>query len=328
MQILVSWILISRIIISGTIIILFIYIANIGATLAQNVTPTTDNAADVAVGRSLEAPVNTRPVEDKFWWDEDWYANGKMPVPGNFELVERTINYTNPADGTDVPGFIVRPTGDKKYPGIIFQHGRRGLDEFTRKLARRMAAQGFVVLAPDLYQARFISKFPIEHLPATETDLNAGVDFLLKQPDVSTSRICLYSHTRGGYYALKVAVSMKRQEKQIACFVSSYPHWQDPNLAEPMQIYRYDTDADRLTIPTMIFMGEYEQYQRRRSIETAVRSMRKLGRDVKLIVYPGVGRGFDFRPPNVRSFADDLATKDATLRAARFMKKHLKKWTK
>ena len=95
-----------------------------------------------------------------------------------------------------------------------------------------------------------------------------------------------------------------------------------------MQIYRYDTDADRLTIPTMIFMGEYEQYQRRRSIETAVRSMRKLGRDVKLIVYPGVGRGFDFRPPNVRTFADDLATKDATLRAAAFMHEHLRKWAK
>ena len=214
-------ILVSQIIISRTIIIL-IFILGVGTAQAQNVSrpPPTMRLMWRLVGHWRRRSIRL-PVEDKFWWDQDWYANGKMPVPGNFELQERTINYTNPADGTDVPGFIVRPKGGTKsgtesqgkYPGIIFQHGRRGLDEFTRNLARRMAAQGFVVLAPDLYQARFISKFPIEHLPATETDLNAGVDFLLKQPDVSTSRICLYSHTRGGYYALKVAVSMKRQEK-------------------------------------------------------------------------------------------------------------------
>jgi len=308
--------------------ILVLWFLAASAAFGQNVTPSSDTAANVAVGRPLEAPINTLPTSKKFWWDNDWYDNGKMAVPGNFELVERKVNYTNPLDGTDVPGFIVRPKGKGRYPGIIFQHGRRGLDEFTRKLARRMAAQGFVVLAPDLFQARFIPKFPIKHLPKTETDLNAGVDFLLKQRDVSSKRICLYSHTRGGYFALRVAVTMKRQEKDVACYVSFYPHLQDPNLAEPMQVYRYALEADRLTIPALIIMGEYEQYQRRRSIETAVRSMRKLGRDVKLIVYPGVGRGFDFRPPNVRTFADDLATKDATLRAAAFMHRHLKKWVK
>ena len=39
--------------------------------------------------------------------------------------------------------------------------------------------------------------------------------------------------------------------------------------------------------------------------------MKKAGKDVRLIIYPGVGRGFDFRPPAIRTFADDLATKDS-----------------
>jgi carboxymethylenebutenolidase len=38
-----------------------------------------------------------------------------------------------------------------------------------------------------------------------------------------------------------------------------------------------------------------------------------------------VGRGFDFRPPNVRSFADALAAKDAVQRAADFMRANLQK---
>ena len=41
------------------------------------------------------------------------------------------------------------------------------------------------------------------------------------------------------------------------------------------------------------------------------------------MIYPGVGRGFDFRDVNVRTFADDLASKDAIQRAARFMRAHL-----
>jgi len=92
-----------------------------------------------------------------------------------------------------------------------------------------------------------------------------------------------------------------------------------------MQVYGYAKEADELKIPTLIFIGEQEQYQRRRSIEEAVKNMDLMKRPVRLIVYPGVGRGFDFRPPNVRTFADDLASKDALQRAAEFMRQNLQK---
>ena len=77
-----------------------------------------------------------------------------------------------------------------------------------------------------------------------------------------------------------------------------------------------------------MFIGDQEQYQRRRVIETSIKVMRDKQRDARLIIYPGVGRGFDFRPENVRTFADDLASKDAVQRAAAFMRKHLEPHTK
>ncbi|NKB52641.1 MAG: hypothetical protein GKR97_10505 [Rhizobiaceae bacterium] len=130
-------------------------------------------------------------------------------------------------------------------------------------------------------------------------------------------------HAGGGFYTLRVAVDRNRQEKQVACYVSFYPHWQDPNAAEPLQVYRYHSDLDNLNVPALVFIGEYEQYQRRRSIETAVSFMKQAGKSVRLIVYPGVGRGFDFRTPEVRTFADDLATKDSNMRTAEFIRAHL-----
>jgi carboxymethylenebutenolidase len=283
-------------------------------------------ASDTNVGRVLEAPVNRRPVEEKFWWSDKWYLDGILETPVNHDVIERNVAYINPEDDTEVPAVIFRPKTEGKFPAVLFQHGRRGLDNLVRRLAKRMAARGFIVLAPDVYEARFIEPLPLGHDPATEGDVNAGVDFLLAQPDISTSKICLYSHTRGGYYTLQVAVKYKRQTKDVACYISFYPHWQDPNAAEPLQVYRYAPALDRLDIPTMVFIGEFEQYQRRRSIETAVLFMKKAGKDVRLVVYPGVGRGFDFRPPTVRTFADDLATKDSITRSAAFMRKHLEKW--
>ena len=64
--------------------------------------------------------------------------------------------------------------------------------------------------------------------------------------------------------------------------------------------------------------------ERRRTIETSIKVLQDKKRNARLIIYPGVGRGFDFRPENVRSFADDLASKDAIQRAARFIRQNLK----
>ncbi len=256
------------------------------------------------------------------WWDQNWWEEGRLTVPVNHKVTVRNASYAS--GDFEIPALIIRPDDNQRYPGVLFQHGRRGLDDLVILHAKRLAARGFVVFAPDVYSGRFIEKFPIEHDYVLEEDVNKGVDYLLGLPDISSDRICLYSHTRGGYLALKVAVTKGRQEKEVACYVSYYPHLQDPNAPEPMQVYRYAKEADRLIIPTLIFVGEKEQYQRRRSIETAVKSMQASDRPVELFVYPGVGRGFDFRPENVRTLADDMAAKDAIQRAAAFMKEHLK----
>ena len=76
-------------------------------------------------------------------------------------------------------------------------------------------------------------------------------------------------------------------------------------------------------MPTLVFVGAEEQYQRKRVIESAVKALESRGRPVRLVVYPGVGRGFDFRDPSVRTFADDLASRDAVVRASAFMRRNL-----
>jgi len=266
-------------------------------------------------------PMQNPTGSDGWWWDDAWWSEGHIPAPTNHAVETRWIEYPN--GDVSVPAMLAYPADGKAHPAILYQHGRRGLDELIQAQVKRFAARGFVVLAPDVFSGRFIEKMPIEHDYATESDVAAGIDVLLAQPNVGSARACLASHTRGGYLTLKAATTHGAQGAKVACYVAWYPHVQDPNAPEPMQVYRYATEMDQLDIPVLVFIGEDEQYQRRRSIETAIQSLQDAGKDARLVIYPGVGRGFDFRPPHVRTFADDLASQDALMRAARFVRRHL-----
>ena len=261
--------------------------------------------------------------EYPWWWNDAWWEQGQLEVPANHKVKVSWVQVDH--DDSEIPVMVARPDDNKKYPAVLFQHGRRGLDDLIQLHVKRLAARGFVVVAGDVYKGRLLDNLPIGHDYTLEGDVNQLLTYLLSRKDISTKKACTYSHTRGGYYTLKVAVTFKRQEKDIACYVSYYPHMQDPNLPEPAQVYQYAVEANDIKIPVLIFVGENEQYQRLRPIKAAVKAMQENKLNARLVIYPGVGRGFDFRPDNVRTFADDLASKDAIQRAANFINKQLKK---
>ena len=271
-------------------------------------------AADLEPWRSTQYPQD----RDKWWWDTEWWERGRIPQARNHAVAVREASARS--GDVEIPLRIHRPQGEGRFPVIVFLHGRRGVDELTRLIPLRIAARGFTVVAPDFYAGRLVDKYPIRHDPAIESDAAAVIDHALALPEASgQAKLCIASHTRGGYYALKAMTTHRRQSK-VACYVAWYPHWQDPNAPEPMQVYQYAPEIDALAVPVLVFIGEQEQYQRYRPILTGIESLRTKKRDARLIVYPGVGRGFDFRPPEVRTFADDLATQDSLRRAADFMR--------
>jgi carboxymethylenebutenolidase len=261
--------------------------------------------------------------ETKWWWDADWWAHGRIPPVANHEVASRKASYRS--GDIEVPVEIHAPRGPGPFPVIVFLHGRRGVDAVTRLVPLRLAARGFTVVAPDLYAGRFIASYPIRHDSALEDDAAAAFDYALSLPEArGQPKTCVVSHTRGGYYSLKALTTKGRQAK-TACYVSYYPHWQHPEAPEPDQVYRYAPEVEQLTVPVLVFVGEHEQYQRLRPILSGIEALQKKKRDARVLVYPGVGRGFDFRPPEARTFADDLATQDSLRRTAAFIHGHLGK---
>src|SRR6185295_7672260 len=54
-----------------------------------------------------------------------------------------------PGDGTDMKGYVARPTAEGNYASVIVIHENRGLNPHIEDVARRVATAGFLALAPD-----------------------------------------------------------------------------------------------------------------------------------------------------------------------------------
>ena len=220
--------------------------------------------------------------EDKLWWDEQWWQEGAMEQPENHEVVMQETTYVS--GDHEIPAYLFRPVKPGQYPAVLFQHGRRGLDDLTILAPRRLAARGFIVLAPDLWSGRFVNPYPMQHDYSLDADVARGIDVLLEQADVDGDRVCVVSHTRGGYMTLRALVTHGKQDSAVSCYVSFYPHWQDPNKPEPMQVYQYAPEVNELVVPVLVFMGEHEQYQRLRPIMEGIDELKRRGRNPQLIV--------------------------------------------
>ena len=193
---------------------------------------------------------------EKRWWDENWWKNGTIPVPENHEVKMEEVSYTS--GDADIPAYVFRPKKSGNYYPVLFQHGRRGLDDLTLLAPKRLAARGFVVLAPDVWSGRLFDSYPMGHDYVSDEDVAHGIDKLLELHGIRGDKGCVVSHTRGGYMALKALVTHGRQKDKVACYVSFYPHWQDPNEPEPKQIYQYAPEINDLEVPVLVFFGEHE----------------------------------------------------------------------
>ncbi|MES9828024.1 MAG: hypothetical protein ABW201_07160 [Candidatus Thiodiazotropha sp.] len=77
-------------------------------------------------------------AEDALNPNKQWWEKGRLTVPVNNTVTMRHTSYTN--GDIEIPALIIRPDDNKKYPGVLFQHGRRGLDDLAAKDAIQRAA--------------------------------------------------------------------------------------------------------------------------------------------------------------------------------------------
>ncbi|MGE5361410.1 MAG: dienelactone hydrolase family protein [Bacteroidales bacterium] len=89
------------------------------------------------------------------------YVNGQAIVPEDDKnLVTARVSYD--AGGTPIAAYQAKPKAGGKKPAVIVIHENRGLTPHIQDVARRVALNGFLALAPDMLS-------PLGGTPADET---------------------------------------------------------------------------------------------------------------------------------------------------------------
>jgi carboxymethylenebutenolidase len=74
---------------------------------------------------------------------ENNYAKADILPEGDARIATELMKFEGGS------GYLVKPTAAGKYPAVVVIHENRGLNPHIKDIARRMAAEGFVALAPD-----------------------------------------------------------------------------------------------------------------------------------------------------------------------------------
>jgi len=134
-------------------------------------------------------------------------------------------NVTFSSNGGQAHGYLRKPESGSG-PGLILVQEWWGLDDHMVDVADRFAAEGFVVLCPDLFGGRVAHDAQeagqlLQELPVDRAarDLGGAVDFLLADPDVTSTKVGVVGFCMGGGFVLQLAA---QQGDRIAAAVPFY----------------------------------------------------------------------------------------------------------
>jgi carboxymethylenebutenolidase len=208
------------------------------------------------------------------------------------------------SNGHSASGYLAKPPSGSG-PGVLVIQEWWGLDSGIKTSTDRLAAGGFVALAPDLYHGEIAGHTEMDKaatlmqaLPPDRAarDMSGAVDFLAHHRAVTSDGIGVVGFCMGGMLAWIIAANRPDKVKALVPF---YGFPQGP--MEP--------DWTKLSAAVRGHMAEKDDFFSPPAARALEAKLRAMGKDVTLTVHPGTGHAF-MGPHNA------LGTLNATLAEA------------
>jgi carboxymethylenebutenolidase len=208
-------------------------------------------------------------------------AQGLVPEEDP-RLSIQTVTYKG-ADG-DMKGYLAKPKQGGPFPAVIVVHENRGLNPHIKDVARRMALEGFVALAPDFLsglggtpenedEAR--TRFS-ELKPAGVTaDAIATVEYLKTVPG-STGKVGAVGFCWGGGVVNNLAVASPDLGAAVA-YYGAQPKAEDVPRIKASLMLHYGGLDDRINAGIPAFEA----------------ALKQAGKDYQVFVYQGANHAFN-----------------------------------
>jgi carboxymethylenebutenolidase len=223
------------------------------------------------------------------------------------------------AGGPALRSFVVYPERKDKAPVVIVLHEIYGLSDWIRAVADRLAADGFIAVAPDLISGLGPAGGGTDSVKSVD-DVRSLVRGLADEE--SYARI---EAVRA--FALKLPAATDMSATLGFCWggARSFVHAvRQPGLDAAVVFYGSSPETATLRKLKVPVLGLYggDDARVNVSIEPAAAEIRKRGRSYEHEIYDAAGHGF-LRDQSGREGANLRATEKAWPRVVEFLRKHL-----
>jgi carboxymethylenebutenolidase len=191
------------------------------------------------------------------------------------------------SNGNIASGYLATPPGGSG-PGVLVIQEWWGLDSGIKETTDRLAAAGFVALAPDLYHGALAAHDEMDKaahlmqsLPPDRAgrDMSGAVDYLSSHSAVTSKGIGVVGFCMGGMLSFIIAANRPDKVKALVPFYG-FPQ----GAAEP--------DWSKLSASVNGHMAEHDDHFPPAAARALEAKLRKMGKTVTLTVHPGTGHAF------------------------------------
>jgi len=218
---------------------------------------------------------------------------GDRPVPTGIiadapktEVVGEMVEYAQ-IDGEMVSGYISRPAGvEEPLPAVILIHEWWGLNDNIKAMTDKMAAEGYVALAVDLYkgdvaetpdEAMKLVQNAIASSPELEDNITQAYDYLKNEtnaPKVASMGWCF-----GGLWSLNTALLLPTQLDATVIYYGG-------NIT---------TDPEKLATLEMPILGIFGELDQNPSVELVrefEQVLQSINKEVEIHIYENADHAF------------------------------------
>lgn len=234
-------------------------------------------------------------------------AEPAVPVVGE-DVVYATV------EGQEISGYLSQPEESvgEALPAVIAIHEWWGLNDNIRATTRRLAGEGYTVLALDLYggevaeepaAAKELMRSVLDNPAPAQSNITQAAQFLTDEygaPEIGSIGWCF-----GGNWSLRTGLLLPDLDAMAIYYG---------------QLILAPEALDGLDMPVIGFFGEDDSSIPVEDVENFEEILTSLGKPVDINLYPGVGHAF--ANPSGQNY-DPEAAEDAWQKTTAFFAEHL-----
>jgi carboxymethylenebutenolidase len=230
----------------------------------------------------------------------------------SFAVDSKAVSYKS--GGETVNAILYTPQGKGPFPALVVIHEWWGLNDWVKDEASKLADQGYVALAIDLYRGKVATTPEEAHeimrgVPEDRAnrDLLAATTFLAAQKNVDAKRIGSIGWCMGGGYSLDLAIL-------------------DPNLKAAVINYGHlasdDATLKKINAAVLGIFGGQDKGIPPGDVNKFEAQLKAQGKTVQIHIFPDAGHAFE--NPNNKAGYRAADASEAWKMTVAFLAKYLK----